>query len=95
MPEALRHRAYDESSLPIGERQTISAPRVVAAMSEALALRGQETVLEIGTGSAYQAAILSQLAERVISVERIPSLASRARSALDALGITDRFKGKL
>ncbi len=89
VPEALRHQAYGESALPIGERQTISAPQVVAAMSEALALRGDETVLEIGTGSAYQAAILSRLAERVISVERIPGLASRARSALDACGITN------
>jgi protein-L-isoaspartate(D-aspartate) O-methyltransferase len=89
IPEALQHQAYDESALPIGERQTISAPQVVAAMSEALALRGDETVLEIGTGSAYQAAILSRLAERVISVERIPGLASRARSALDACGITN------
>ncbi len=89
VPEALRHQAYGESALPIGERQTISAPQVVAAMSEALALRGGETVLEIGTGSAYQAAILSRLAERVISVERIPGLASRARSALDACGITN------
>ena len=89
VPEALQHRAYDESALPIGERQTISAPLVVAAMSQALALRGDETVLEIGTGSAYQAAILSRLAERVISVERIPRLASRARSALDALGISN------
>ena len=89
VPEALQHRAYDESALPIGERQTISAPLVVAAMSQALALRGEETVLEIGTGSAYQAAILSRLAERVISVERIPRLASRARSALDGLGISN------
>jgi len=89
VPEALQHRAYDEAALPIGERQTISAPEVVAAMSEALALRGDEKVLEIGTGSAYQAAILSRLAERVISIERIPSLASRARSALDACGVTN------
>lgn len=89
VPEALQHRAYADSPLPIGERQTISAPGIVAAMSEGLALRGDETVLEIGTGSAYQAAILSKLAERVISVERIPSLASRARSALDALGVTN------
>jgi protein-L-isoaspartate(D-aspartate) O-methyltransferase len=89
VPEALRHRAYEESALPIGERQTISAPRVVAAMSEALALRGGETVLEIGTGSAYQTAILSRLAERVISIERIPRLASRARSALDSFGVSN------
>lgn len=89
VPEALQHQAYDESALPIGEGQTISAPLVVAAMSQALALRGDERVLEIGTGSAYQAAILARLAERVISVERIPRLASRARSALDALGISN------
>ena len=89
VPDALQHRAYDESALPIGERQTISAPLVVATMSQALALRGDETVLEIGTGSAYQAAILSRLAERVISVERIPHLANRARSALDALGVSN------
>jgi protein-L-isoaspartate(D-aspartate) O-methyltransferase len=89
VPEALQHRAYDESALPIGERQTISAPLVVAVMTQALALLGDETVLEIGTGSAYQAAILSRLAERVISVERIPRLASRARSALDALGVSN------
>jgi protein-L-isoaspartate(D-aspartate) O-methyltransferase len=89
VPEALQHRAYDESALPIGERQTISAPLVVAVMTQALALLGDETVLEIGTGSAYQAAILSWLAERVISVERIPRLASRARSALDALGVSN------
>jgi protein-L-isoaspartate(D-aspartate) O-methyltransferase len=89
VPEALRHRAYEEGALPIGERQTISTPEVVAAMSEALALRGGETVLEIGTGSAYQTAILSQLAERVISIERIPRLASRARSALDSFGVSN------
>jgi protein-L-isoaspartate(D-aspartate) O-methyltransferase len=89
VPEALRHRAYDDVALPIGGRQTISAPAVVAAMSEALALRGNEKVLEIGTGSAYQTAILSRLAGRVISVERVPGLASRARSALDGLGVSN------
>jgi protein-L-isoaspartate(D-aspartate) O-methyltransferase len=89
VPEALRHRAYDDRPLPIGERQTISAPEVVAVMTEALGLRGDETVLEVGTGSAYQAAVLARLAARVISVERIPSLANRARSALDALGVTN------
>jgi protein-L-isoaspartate(D-aspartate) O-methyltransferase len=89
VPEALRHRAYEEGALPIGERQTISTPEVVAAMTEALALRGDETVLEIGTGSAYQTAILSRLAERVISIERIPRLASRARSALDSFGVSN------
>ena len=89
VPEALRHQAYDETALPIGEGQTISAPLVVAVMSQALGLVGSEKVLEIGTGSAYQAAILSRLAERVISVERSPRLASRARTTLDELGITN------
>jgi len=70
VPEALQAQAYRDAALPIGEGQTISAPGIVAAMSEALELRGSETVLEIGTGSGYQAAILSQLASRVISVER-------------------------
>jgi protein-L-isoaspartate(D-aspartate) O-methyltransferase len=85
--DALSHQAYEDAALPIGEGQTISAPGIVAAMSEALELTGKEKVLEVGTGSAYQAAILSRLAERVISVERIPALATRARSALDRLGV--------
>lgn len=85
VPEALRERAYRDTPLPIGDGQTISAPDVVALMTEAAQLRGNETVLEVGTGSAYQAAILSRLASRVISIERIPRLAARARSALDAL----------
>lgn len=89
VPDALGHRAYEEAPLPIGAGQTISAPGTVAAMSAALALSGRERVLEIGTGSAYQAAVLSRLAERVISVERVPALASRARRALDRLGVTN------
>jgi protein-L-isoaspartate(D-aspartate) O-methyltransferase len=89
VPEALGHRAYEEAPLPIGAGQTISAPGTVAAMSAALALRGRERVLEIGTGSAYQAAVLSRLAARVISVERVPALASRARRALDRLGVAN------
>jgi protein-L-isoaspartate(D-aspartate) O-methyltransferase len=89
VPEALGHRAYDEAPLPIGAGQTISAPGTVAAMSAALALNGAEKVLEIGTGSAYQAAVLSRLAARVISIERVPALASRARRALDRMGITN------
>ena len=89
VPEALGHRAYDEAPLPIGAGQTISAPGTVAAMSAALALRGTEKVLEIGTGSAYQAAVLSRLAARVISIERVPALASRARRALDGMGVTN------
>jgi protein-L-isoaspartate(D-aspartate) O-methyltransferase len=89
VPDALGHRAYEEAPLPIGSGQTISAPGTVAAMSTALALEGHERVLEIGTGSAYQAAVLSRLAERVISIERVPALASRARRALDRLGVTN------
>jgi protein-L-isoaspartate(D-aspartate) O-methyltransferase len=87
--DALGHRAYAEAPLPIGAGQTISAPGTVAAMSAALALTGQERVLEIGTGSAYQAAVLAHLAARVISVERVPALASRARRALDRLGVSN------
>ncbi len=89
VPEALRGEAYRDAALPIGDGQTISAPSVVAAMSEALALAGDETVLEIGTGSGYQTAILSRLARRVVSIERVPRLAARARSALDRLGVTN------
>lgn len=89
VPGALSHRAYHDAALPIGESQTISAPSTVAAMSEALALAGDEFVLEVGTGSAYQAAVLSRLAARVISLERVPLLATRARSALDRLGVAN------
>ncbi len=89
IPEALRGRAYHDVSLPIGEGQTISAPSVVAAMTQALALEGPESVLEVGTGSGYQAAILSRLASRICSVERVPRLAARARTALDQLRISN------
>jgi len=87
VPEVLYPQAYRDHALPIGDGQTISAPSTVAAMSEALALRGTETVLEIGTGSSYQAAVLGLLAERVVSIERLPRLAAAARCALDRLGI--------
>jgi protein-L-isoaspartate(D-aspartate) O-methyltransferase len=76
-------------ALPIGEGQTISAPGVVAAMTQALALEGHETVLDIGTGSGYQAAILSRLAARVISIERVGRLAAAARRSLDRLGVSN------
>jgi len=89
VPEALREQAYTDAAIPIGNAQTISAPAIVAAMTEALELRGDETVLEVGTGSAYQAAVLSHLADRVISIERIPKLASMARSNLDRLHVTN------
>jgi len=83
--EALMDQAYNDSPLPIDERQTISQPYIVALMTEALILDGSEKVLEIGTGSGYQTAILAALADRVFSIERIASLASRARAVLDAL----------
>ncbi|MCH7869255.1 MAG: protein-L-isoaspartate(D-aspartate) O-methyltransferase [Myxococcales bacterium] len=89
VPEALREQAYKETPIPIGEGQTISAPGVVAAMTMALALEGHERVLEIGTGSGYQAAILSCLVSEVVSIERIPRLAARARTALDGFGVTN------
>jgi len=89
VPEALRDQAYKNTSIPIGESQTISQPEIVAAMSQAMELQGDEVVLEVGTGSGYQAAVLSRLADRVISIERIPKLAARARSALDILGVTN------
>jgi protein-L-isoaspartate(D-aspartate) O-methyltransferase len=81
--EALEGQAYQDAPLPIGEKQTISQPYMVAVMSEALELDGTETVLEVGTGSGYQAAVLALLAWRVFSLERIPSLARRARKVLD------------
>ncbi|UCD70468.1 MAG: protein-L-isoaspartate(D-aspartate) O-methyltransferase [Syntrophobacterales bacterium] len=80
--EALQDQAYNDYPLPIGEKQTISQPYMVALMTEALELRGGERVLEIGTGSGYQAAILAELAEWVYSIERIRSLANRARKIL-------------
>ncbi len=87
IPEALRHRAFEDIALPIGEGQTISAPGIVGLMSQALELEGGETVLEVGTGSAYQAAVLSRLATRVVSIERVPRLAASARRTLDARNI--------
>jgi protein-L-isoaspartate(D-aspartate) O-methyltransferase len=84
--EALRDRAYLDKALPIGEKQTISQPYMVAAMSEALALRGRDRVLEIGTGSGYQTAVLAELAESVFSVERIASFVPLARARLESLG---------
>jgi protein-L-isoaspartate(D-aspartate) O-methyltransferase len=89
VPEALRNRAYDDSALPIGFGQTISQPSTQAAFLEALALRGEERVLEVGTGSGYQAALLSTLAAHVVSVERIPELADRARKAISETGISN------
>jgi protein-L-isoaspartate(D-aspartate) O-methyltransferase len=81
-----RMNAYEDHPLPIGEGQTISQPYIVASMTEALKLDGSETVLEIGTGSGYQTAILAELAGRVYSVERVPSLTGKSRKVLDSLG---------
>jgi protein-L-isoaspartate(D-aspartate) O-methyltransferase len=82
-------RAYGDHALPIGEGQTISQPYMVALMTQALELDGTERVLEIGTGSGYQAAILSRLSEQVFSVERMPALATRARELLESLGMSN------
>ncbi len=84
--EALQSQAYTDHPLPIGEKQTISQPYMVALMTEALLLTGKEKVLEIGTGSGYQTAILAELCEKVFSVERIRPLAVRARKLLYELG---------
>ncbi len=86
VPPHERVRAYADQALPIGEGQTISQPFMVALMSESLNLAGKERVLEIGTGSGYQAAILAELAREVISIERISALASAAEERLAALG---------
>lgn len=86
VPLESRHSAYMDGPLSIGQGQTISQPYIVALMTEALELRGHERVLEIGTGSGYQAAILSQLASHVYTVERIPELASRAQDLFRQLG---------
>lgn len=85
--EAMAAQAYSDSPLPIGEKQTISQPFMVALMTQLLELKGREKVLEIGTGSGYQAAILATVAGRVYTVERIRPLALKARKVLDSLGL--------
>jgi protein-L-isoaspartate(D-aspartate) O-methyltransferase len=87
--EALRERAYGDYPLPIGEGQTISQPFMVGRMTELLRLTGREKVLEIGTGSGYQAAVLSLCVARVCTVERLPRLAARARQTLEELGYSN------
>ena len=87
--EALRDRAYGDHALPIGEEQTISQPYIVALMTSLLKLTGQEKVLEVGTGSGYQAAVLGEIARRVCSIERLPRLAQRARALIDGLGYSN------
>jgi len=86
VPEPFRDRAYDDAALPIGKGQTISQPYMVARICETLGLRGSERVLDVGTGSGYQAAVLAELAAEVHTIERHASLAEAARAALDAAG---------
>ncbi len=87
VPTGVQHHAYEDTALPIGHGQTISQPFVHAKYLEVLGLTGRETVLEIGTGSGFQTALLAKLADRVFSIERIPALAEMARDALRTLGI--------
>jgi protein-L-isoaspartate(D-aspartate) O-methyltransferase len=86
VPEAVRDRAYEDAALPIGGNQTISQPYMVARICEGLAVRSDDRVLDVGTGSGYQAAVLARLAEEVHTIERLPGLAERAREALAAAG---------
>jgi protein-L-isoaspartate(D-aspartate) O-methyltransferase len=86
VPESLRDRAYDDAALPIGGGQTISQPYMVARIAEALALSGDERVLDVGSGSGYQAAVLAELAAEVDTIERLPELAELARANLAASG---------
>lgn len=87
VPESVKHRAYEDAALPIGGGQTISQPWVQARYIEVLALKGHEKVLEVGTGSGYQTALLAVLADRVFSVERVPELTREAQRVMLELGI--------
>jgi protein-L-isoaspartate(D-aspartate) O-methyltransferase len=89
VPPDEEHLAYEDIPLPIGLEQTISQPLIIAMMTQALELAGNEKVLEVGTGSGYQAAILAELARSVVTTERFPTLAESARIALDSLGYTN------
>jgi protein-L-isoaspartate(D-aspartate) O-methyltransferase len=89
VPAEERHRAYDDAALPIGFGQTISQPYMVARICEALALTGDEKVLDVGTGSGYQAAVLAELAAEVHTIERIAELAEQARANLAAAGYSE------
>jgi protein-L-isoaspartate(D-aspartate) O-methyltransferase len=86
VPEELREHAFDDAALPIGAGQTISQPYMVARIAEELGLDGDERVLDVGTGSGYQAAVLAELADEVHTIERIPELAEQARANLAAAG---------
>lgn len=87
VPTGVYHRAYEDTSLPIGNGQTISQPSTHARYLELLGLTGRERVLEIGTGSGYQTALLSHLAAQVFSIERVPALLDRARDVLRSAGV--------
>jgi len=89
VPEAVRHRAYEDTALPIGTGQTISQPFTQARYLETLGLKGEERVLEVGTGSGYQTALLAALAAQVFTVERVRGLAESAQAALKAAGVTN------
>jgi protein-L-isoaspartate(D-aspartate) O-methyltransferase len=89
IPPEAQHLAYEDIPLPIGQDQTISQPLMVAIMTEALKLKGDEKILEIGTGSGYQAAILAGLARLIITVERLPELAEKAVKVFKSLGYTN------
>jgi len=90
VPEEFRERAYDDAALPIGADQTISQPYMVARICAELHLRGHERVLDVGTGSGYQAAVLAELAHEVHSLERIPELAAHARVSIERAGYAGR-----
>ena len=90
VPEDERRHAYDDSALALGHGQTISQPYIVALICQGLRLAGDELVLDVGTGSGYQAAVLAELAREVVSVERIPELAAQAHADLVAAGYGDR-----
>jgi len=89
VPTGMRHRAYEDSALPIGNGQTISQPSTHAKYLELLSLTGQERVLEIGTGSGYQTVLLSHLASQVFSIERVGTLVTQAREAIRAAGASN------
>ena len=89
VPESVRHRAYEDSALPLSSGQTISQPWVQARSIELLALTGRERVLEVGTGSGYQTALMALCGEVVFTIERIPALAQQARTILSQLGMSN------
>ena len=91
VPEKVRNSAYEDHPLPIGQKQTISQPYIVALMTELLEVKKTHSVLEVGTGSGYQAAVLSLLADSVFTIEIIPELASSAKERLDNLGYKNVF----